>query len=166
LPVRGTQSTGIVAAAAIALALLAFAGVLAAIPRAALSAVLVAAAFALFDWRTMAAIRRIDSREFWIAMTATIGVIAVGVISAILVAVVLALVSFVRLTARPQVDRLGTIAGEPGFHPLARHPEATSPPGLVLVPFRRAGRVLQRVVLQARGAEGGRGRRSGRALAG
>jgi high affinity sulfate transporter 1 len=130
-----TQMTGIVAAVAIALVLLFFSGLLAAIPRVALSAVLVVAAFALFDWRTMLAIRRIDQREFWIGMTATVGVVAVGVINGILVAVVLALVSFLRLVSRPQVECLGAIPGQPGFHAIARHPEAVVPEGLVLLRF-------------------------------
>jgi high affinity sulfate transporter 1 len=130
-----TQMTGIVAAVAIALMLVAFSGLLAAIPRVALSAVLVVAAFALFDWRTMTAIARIDVRELWIALAAMVGVIAVGVINAILVTVVLALVSFLRLAARPQVECLGVIPGQPGFHGLAGHPEAQVPPGLLLFRF-------------------------------
>jgi len=135
-----TQMTCIVATAAIALVLLVLPDLLAAIPRAALAAVLVVAAFSLFDWRAVVAIRRIDSREFWIAMTATVGVIAFGVVNAILVAVVLALLAFVRLASRPKIERLGMIAGQRGVHSIARHPEAATLPGLVL--FRFDGPVI------------------------
>jgi len=135
-----TQVTGIVAAAAIAVVLLAFTGPLRYIPTVSLAAVLVGAGASLFNWRAVAAIRRIDRREYWIAMIATVGVIAVGVINAILVAVVLALLSFVRLASRPKVEILGAVPGQPGFHSIARHPDAATPPGLVL--FRFDGPVI------------------------
>lgn len=133
-----TQVTGVVAALVIAVVVALFTWPLQFIPRVALAAVLVVAGASLFDWRAMRAIRRIDRREFWIALAATVGVILVGVMNAILVAVVLALVNFVQLSARPKVERLGEIAGEPGLHSLERHPEATVPAGLVLFRFNGA----------------------------
>jgi high affinity sulfate transporter 1 len=130
-----TQITGIVAATVIALVLVAFTEPLQYIPAVSLAAVLVTVGAALFDWRTLAEIRQIDRHEFWIAMIATIGVIAVGVMNAILVAVVLALLIFVRFVSRPKVEVLGEIPGQPGFHSTERHPEATTQPGLVLFRF-------------------------------
>jgi MFS superfamily sulfate permease-like transporter len=73
-------------------------------------------------------------------MTATVGVVAVGPMNAVLVAVALALLSFVQQASRPRSEILGTIPGQPGFHSLARHPEASAPPGLVL--FRFDGPVI------------------------
>jgi high affinity sulfate transporter 1 len=154
-----TQLTGIIAAAGIAVVLVAFTRPLQYIPAVSLAAVLVITGASLFDWAAMAAIRRIDRREFWIALTATIGVVAVGVMNGILVAVVLALLSFVALASRPKVEILGQISGQPGFHSIARHPEATTLPGLVL--FRFNGAVIffsapyfKREVLQAAAAAG------------
>jgi high affinity sulfate transporter 1 len=135
-----TQVTGIAAAAAIAVVLLAFSWPLQFIPRVALAAVLVTAGASLFNWSAMAAIRRISRREFAIAMSATIGVVVVGPMNAVLVAVALALLSFVQQASRPRSETLGTIPGAPGFHSLARHPEASVPPGLVL--FRFDGPVI------------------------
>ncbi|MFO1315095.1 MAG: SulP family inorganic anion transporter [Burkholderiales bacterium] len=133
-----TQVTGIVAAIVIAVVVALLTWPLQFIPRVALAAVLVVAGGSLFDWRAVQMIRRIDRREFWIAMAATVGVILVGVMNAILVAVVLALVNFVQLSARPRVERLGEIGGEPGLHSLERHPEAAAPDGLVLFRFNGA----------------------------
>ena len=130
-----TQVTGIVAAIVITAVVALLTAPLQFIPRVALAAVLVIAGGSLFNWRAMQAIWRIDRREFWIAMAATIGVIVVGVMNAILVAVVLAIVNFVHLSARPRVERLGTIAGRPGLHSLERHPEAIAPEGLMLFRF-------------------------------
>jgi MFS superfamily sulfate permease-like transporter len=133
-----TQITGIAAAATIAVILLAFTWPLQFIPRVALAAVLVTAGASLFNWSAVAAIRRISQREFLIAMSATIGVVAVGPMNAVLVAVALALLSFVQQASRPRSETLGTIPGQPGFHSLARHPEASAPPGLVLFRFDNA----------------------------
>lgn len=130
-----TQVTGIVAAAAIAIVLVAFTEPLQYIPSVALAAVLVTTGASLFNWRAMAAIRRIDRREFWIGMAATVGVIAWGVMNAVLFAVALALVNFVQLASRPKVEILGEIAGQPGFHSLSGHAEAKAPPGIVLFRF-------------------------------
>jgi MFS superfamily sulfate permease-like transporter len=49
--------------------------------------------------------------------------------------VTLALLRFVRLAARPEVELLGVRAGERGFHDLRRDPRARTPHGLVLFRF-------------------------------
>ncbi len=130
-----TQVTGLVSAAAVALVLFAFTQPLQYVPTVALAAILVMAGLSLLNWSELANIRRIDPREFWIAIIATVGVVLVGAMNAILVAVALALISFVRLASRPKVEILGQIAGLSGFHSLARHPEATTPSGLLLFRF-------------------------------
>jgi MFS superfamily sulfate permease-like transporter len=133
-----TQMAGIVTAVVIAAVVAFFTWPLQYIPAVSLAALLVVAGASLFNWRNVAAIGRIDRREYWIAMTATVGVIVVGVMNAILLAIVLALLSFVQLASRPKVEQLGTIAGQSGFHSLARHPEASSPEGLMLFRFNGA----------------------------
>jgi MFS superfamily sulfate permease-like transporter len=62
-------------------------------------------------------------------------VVALGAIDAILLAVVLALVRFIRLVARPMVESLGEVPGMPGFHSLARHPTAVARDGVLLFRF-------------------------------
>ncbi len=133
-----TQMAGIVTAVVIAAVVAFFTWPLQYIPAVSLAALLVVAGASLFSWRNVAAIGRIDRREYWIAMIATVGVIVVGVMNAILLAIVLALLSFVQLASRPKVEQLGTIAGQSGFHSLARHPEASSPAGLMLFRFNGA----------------------------
>jgi high affinity sulfate transporter 1 len=130
-----TQVAGIVTAVVIALVVAFFTWPLQYTPAVSLAAVLVVAGASLFSWGNVSAIGTIDRREYWIAMVATVGVIVVGVMNAILLAVVLALMSFVQLAARPRVELLGTIAGQHGFHSLARHPQAAAPQGLMLFRF-------------------------------
>jgi MFS superfamily sulfate permease-like transporter len=130
-----TQVTGLVAAAAIGIVLLFLTGPLRYIPVAALGAVLVKAALSLMDLPSLRLIYRIDRREFGLSALSTIGVVAVGAIHAILFAVVLAVLRFVRLVSRPKVEILGEVQGFPGFHSIERHPEAVTTPGLVLMRF-------------------------------
>ncbi len=130
-----TQVTGLVAAATMAMVLLFLTDPLRYVPIAALGAVLVFASFSLFDVRSLREIWRIDRREVGLAVITTLGVVAVGAIDAILVAVALALVRFVKLTARPRDEVLGKMEGLPGFHSIERHPEAKTFPGLAVYRF-------------------------------
>lgn len=130
-----TQVTGLVAAATVGAVLLFFTGPLRYVPIAALGAVLVKAALSLVDLEGLREIYRIDRREFALSIIATLGVVAVGAIDAILIAVGLALIRFVQLVSRPVVEVLGEVPDLPGFHSFARHADATSPPGLVLFRF-------------------------------
>ena len=130
-----TQVTGLVAAATIAVVLVFFAGPLRYIPVASLGAVLAKAALSLVDIPTLRMIYKIDHREFVLSVLATLGVVAVGATRAILVAVVLAIVRFVKLVSRPKIEILGKVQGLPGFHSIERHPDATTTPGLMLLRF-------------------------------
>jgi MFS superfamily sulfate permease-like transporter len=68
-------------------------------------------------------------------MVATAGVLVFGPIQAILLVVVLALLRFVRLTARPRVELLGELAGDAGYQSIASHPDARSQPGLLMLRY-------------------------------
>lgn len=130
-----TQVTGLVAAAAIALVLLFFTGPLQYVPIAALGAVLVMAGLSLVDIGILKRLYRIDRREFVLSILATLGVAAVGAIEAILVVVVLSLLRFIHVVARPKVEVLGQVEGQPGFHSMARHEGAACLPGLMVFRF-------------------------------
>ena len=135
-----TQVAGLVAAGALVPVLLFFTGPLQYIPSVALAAILISAGLSLLNWHDLRAIHHIEPQEFWLAMIATAGVLVFGAIQAILLVVVLALLRFVRLTARPRVEILGELAAGPAA-----------------VPLQRPDRVLQRSALQVRGARGSRG---------
>lgn len=130
-----TQMTGLVAAAVIAVVLLFFTGPLQYVPNAALGAVLITAAVSLIDLATLRRLYRIDWRAFVLALMTMLGVVAVGAIQAILLAVVLELLRLIRVLARPSVEVLGEVAGHPGFHPVSRHPNAATAPELLILRF-------------------------------
>jgi MFS superfamily sulfate permease-like transporter len=106
-----TQVTGLVAAASIALVLLFLTGPLRYVPIAALGAVLMFASFSLLHVNTLKEIWKFDRIAFGLAMTTMLGVVAVGAINGILIAVALALVRFVKQTARPRHEILGVVDG-------------------------------------------------------
>ena len=130
-----TQVTGLVAAAVIALVLLFFTGPLRFVPLAALGVVLISAALSLLDFSSLRLLWRMDRRECGLSLVTTAGVVALGSINGILIAVALAIVRFVKHTARPSVELLGKEKGLPGLHSIDRHTSAKAIPGLVLFRF-------------------------------
>lgn len=130
-----TQLAGLVAAGAIALVLVFLTGPLKYVPQAALGAVLVGAAYSLLDLQALRVLWRETKSEFAISLIATLAVVVYGSINAILIAVVLALLRFIHIVARPACEVLGKEEGFPGYHSLARHPQARAIPGLCLFRF-------------------------------
>jgi high affinity sulfate transporter 1 len=130
-----TQIAGLVAATVIAVVLLFFTGPLQYVPIAALGAVLVRAAYSLVDIRTLKMFYQVDRRELALSLLATLGVVAVGAVQAILVAVILALLRFIKLVSHPPVEVLGSVKGLRGLHSIERHPSASILPGLLLFRF-------------------------------
>jgi high affinity sulfate transporter 1 len=131
-----TQVTGLVAAATIAAVLLFLTEPLRFVPVAALGAVLIFAALSLFDVGTLRVIWKYDRLEVGLSLITTLGVVSVGAINGILIAVALALARFVKQAARPRDEVLGKVDGLPGFHSIERHGTAARTfPGLVLFRF-------------------------------
>ena len=130
-----TRAAGLITAAAVAGVLLFFTGPLQYVPSAALGAVLVGAAFSLLDLKALKAFYRIDWRELVLSLLATLGVVTVGAVKAILIAVILALLRFIKLVSSPKVEILGAVPGMPGLHSTDRHPDAATIPGLMLFRF-------------------------------
>lgn len=130
-----TQLAGIVSAGVVLAVLLLLTAALQFVPIPALAVVLIMTAIALFEWRALRMIWRIDPREFVVATIATIGVLLLGVMYGILVAVILAVLRFVQMASRPRVDILGRVADRPGYHAMSRHAGVKTDPGLVLFRF-------------------------------
>ena len=130
-----TQLAGVVGALAIAALLLWAPGLLAALPQSALAAVVIAAAIGLIvlpAWRRLWRWRR---SEFAVAAVTFGGVLLIGVVEGILIAVVLSLLAFLRRAWWPHDAVLGRQAGLKGYHDLTYYPEAQRVPGLVMYRF-------------------------------
>jgi high affinity sulfate transporter 1 len=127
-----TQLTGFVGAAAILLLLVAVPGLLAPVPTAALAAVVVAAAFSLFDVAGLRRLWALRRSELGLALVAFLAVVLFGALPGIAAAIGLSLLDFIRHAWRPHDAVLGRVANYKGYHDLERHPEGRQVPGLVL----------------------------------
>jgi len=127
-----TQLASVVGALAVAALLLGAPDLLATLPRAALAAVVIASALALFEFRDLRRIHRIQRWEFWLSIACFVGVAVLGPIQGIAVAVVIAVIEFLWDGWRPHSAVLGRVDGIKGYHDIKRYPAARVVPGLVL----------------------------------
>jgi MFS superfamily sulfate permease-like transporter len=127
-----TQLTGVVGAVAVALLLVVAPDLLANLPNSALAAVAIAAAIGLFEFKDLGRIYRIQRWEFWLSVACFAGVVALGVIPGISLAIVIAVIEFLWDGWRPHHAVLGRAEGIRGYHDIKRYPDARLVPGLVL----------------------------------
>jgi MFS superfamily sulfate permease-like transporter len=130
-----TQVTGLVAAAVLALTLIFLTEPLAWLPMAVLSAILIKAAMGLFDLHGLANLRRISPQEFRLCLITLLGVITVGVLPGVVVAIGMAIVQLLIRASRPHDAVLGRIPGTNAYRDATTYPEAESFPGLVIFRF-------------------------------
>lgn len=127
-----TQVHTLVAAAGVVAVLIALGGLLRSFPIAALGGVVIYAATRLIDMKEFGRLRRFRTREFLLALSATVGVLLVDVLYGILIAVGLSVVDLLARVARPHSAVLGRPAQVPGWHDISDFPEAPQIPGLVV----------------------------------
>jgi high affinity sulfate transporter 1 len=133
-----SPAAGLVAAVLMAAMLLFLTGPLAHLPQAALGAILVMAAVGLFDVREMRHLWQVSWQEFAVALVTMLGVVALGVLDGILLAVLLAILFLLGRASRPPDAVLGRVEGLRGWHDVSHHPGAETQPGLVLYRFGSA----------------------------
>jgi high affinity sulfate transporter 1 len=130
-----TQLTGIVGAAAITLILLFAPGLLSGLPQPTLAAVVIAASLSLADLPATARLRRLRRAEFALCIAAFLGVVALGVLPGIGLAVALSIGNVFRRAWWPYQAVLGRVPGLPGYHDEHSYPEAEQLPGCVILRF-------------------------------
>jgi len=127
-----TQLTGVFAALGVASLLLFAPKLLQHLPNSALAAVVIAAAIGLFEIKDLKRIYRIQRWECWLSITCFVGVVVLGAVPGIGLAVVLAVIEFLWDGWRPHYTVLGRVDGVRGYHDISRYPSARLVPGLVL----------------------------------
>jgi high affinity sulfate transporter 1 len=127
-----TQLTAVVGALAVALLLLLAPDLLRNLPTSALAAVVIAAAIGLFEFADLRRILRIQRWEFWLSVGCTAGVVVLGVIPGIGLAILAAVIEFLWDGWRPHFAVLVRAEGVKGYHDIKRYPDARRVPGLVL----------------------------------
>lgn len=130
-----TQVTGLTGAAVIAVLLVAAPDLTAHLPQATLAAVVVAAVLGLADVGWLRRTWRVRRSECLLALASLVGVVVLGVLWGVLVAIGLSVGNFVRRAWRPHDAVLGRARGVKGYHDITRHPRAQQVPGLLLFRF-------------------------------
>jgi MFS superfamily sulfate permease-like transporter len=130
-----TQVVGLVAGGAMLLVLFFMTEPLADVPTTALAAVILVSAVGLFDLADLRLLYRMSYREFLMSVGTTLGVLILGVLPGVLLAVALSLIWLLYVGSRPNDAVLGRVAGQKGFHNVADYPEARTIPGLLLYRF-------------------------------
>ena len=127
-----TQVVGLVQAAGVALVLLFLTGALAMLPKATLAAVIIYAAIGLINVRSWRALAAGSRAELLIAAILVLGMLTIGLLPSLVLAVLLSIVDVVRTSAQPNDAVLGWSAKERRFVDVERRPSARVVPGVVI----------------------------------
>jgi high affinity sulfate transporter 1 len=130
-----TQLTGLVGALVIAVMLLALPALFAYLPQPTLGAVVITAAISLAD---IAATRRLWAQrrgDFVVSIMAFLGVVLLGVLPGIVVAIVISVGNVFRRAWWPYQTTLGRVPELRGLHDVSRYPDAQRLPGCAILRF-------------------------------
>ncbi len=130
-----SQLAGLIAAVGVIVIMLAIPGLVSNMPAPTLAAIVITAALSLFDWSSVSWLLRVRRSEFLLMLGTFLGVLVLGVLEGIAVAIALSLANFIRKEWRPHSTELGLVSGVPGYHDRARHPDAAVVPGLLIIRY-------------------------------
>ena len=127
-----TQLAGLVGAGLVAVLLLFLSSLLTDLPQAALAAVVIAAALSLMNLPLLRRYYEMRRSALGVSLVATAGVVLLGVLQGIVVAVLLAIILFFRRNWWPHGAVLGRPEGLEGWHDATAYPDARELPGVVV----------------------------------
>ena len=130
-----TQLVGIVAAALVMAFLLWFTRSLESLPQMVLAVIIIAAAINLIEVKPLQQVYRVRRVEFFLALVTLIGVLSIGVMEGILVAVLLALIVVIGRISRPHDAVLGSVKGVDGYQDIEAYANSETEPGLIVYRF-------------------------------
>ena len=127
-----SRLTALAAAAGLAILILCTKPLIADLPETVLAAVVIAALTHALDPAPLVRLWRIG-RDQYVAIGAALGVLAMGVLDGMLVAIGLSLAAMIQRLASTRVAQLGRLAGSHVFVDLERHSDAVSPAGMLIL---------------------------------
>ncbi|MDE3231371.1 MAG: sulfate permease [Chloroflexota bacterium] len=130
-----TQLASVTAVVTLGLILLFLTGPMSRFPRAALAALLIVAAFQIMDVAELRRLAQTDWRELLIALVALGGVLALGLLQGIALAIGLSLVLLLARVTRPHDAELVEAEGVEGYHDREEYPDGLAHRGLVIYRF-------------------------------
>jgi SulP family sulfate permease len=132
-----SQWVGLIAAVLTIIFLLFFTPLLAPLPTVALGAIIIVASIGLIDIPAFRFLKKVRAFEFWLAIVTLWGVLVVGIIAGILVAVILSLVNVIYHISRPHDALLDDIDAGGGtiYRGVTDKETAVTEPGLIVYRF-------------------------------
>jgi high affinity sulfate transporter 1 len=132
-----TQISTLTSAGIVILTLLFLTPLFRSLPEAVLGAIVVHAVWHLADVKEMKRLASLKTGSIWVALTALTGVLALGILRGLILAMCLTLIALLKKISTPQVSVLGRMPGTRTFVSRERYPEAEAVPGLLI--FRPNG---------------------------
>jgi high affinity sulfate transporter 1 len=133
-----TQMVSLVAALVMAAVLIFLTGPLAYVPIAALAAILISSALGLFDWASLRRYYHLSKPEFRHSVIAMLGVMTLGVLRGVLIAVALALLNLLRHASHPRDAVLGFVERDGETYTARQEAGGSTIPGLIIYRFEFA----------------------------
>lgn len=122
----------VVASLAIGVCLLFLTGLLRDLPNVVLAAIVLVAVRGLIDVAALRRLWRLSRFEFAVSMVALGGVLLLGILKGVLLAVVVSLLLLLAAAARPRIAFLGRIPRSERFSDQERHPDNETIPGVLI----------------------------------
>jgi SulP family sulfate permease len=130
-----SQMVSIIAAVVIIITIVALTPLFYALPEATLGAIVIHAVWHLINFKKLARYREVTSLDFWTAVVAMLGVLALGILQGLLLAVFIGLLALLVGTKSRSTSVLGRVPGEKVYRGLENYPEGETIPGLLILRF-------------------------------
>ena len=130
-----TQMVSIIAAIAVLITAVAFTWVFETLPEATLGAIVIHAVWHLISYKKISRYRSITSLDFWTGLIAAVGVLAIGILEGLLLAVFLGLLGLLYANKSRTTAILGRVPGEKVYRSLENYPDGKTIPGLLIARF-------------------------------
>jgi sulfate permease, SulP family len=130
-----SQMVGIIAAGLVIVFLLYLTSLLQNLPKVVLGAIIIVAAISLIDIREFRSLNLIRHSEFYLSLLTLFGVLVIGIVAGIAIAIALSLAEFLLRVYRPQTSVLGTGEGVDGYHVIEPGGYNQVLPGLIVYEF-------------------------------
>jgi sulfate permease, SulP family len=123
----------VVASAGIGVVLLFLTGLMKNLPEPVLAAVVLIAVGGLIRPRELWHLYKVSRMEFRVAMVATVGVLAFGILKGVLLAAIFSILLLLKRASRPRIAVLGHLPATGGFADSARYPQSEAIPHVLVL---------------------------------
>jgi high affinity sulfate transporter 1 len=125
-----TQMVSLIAAVAVLITALFLTPLFRTLPEATLGAIVIHAVWHLISYKKIWQYRTITGLDFWTGLIAAVGVLAIGILEGLLIAVFLGLLGLLYSTKSRTTAVLGKVPGEKIYRSLENYPEGETVPSL------------------------------------